>query len=101
MDKYSDEDIIAICPHGTKGECVQIGGLVIALPATPPKEEIAGHEKPNHMQMWERVSMPEELSRIKSMDEWSETPREFRQKFLRISRRSFAVGVTAFGLQQR
>ena len=25
--------------------------------------------------------MPKELSRIKSMDEWSETPREFRQKF--------------------
>ena len=25
--------------------------------------------------------MPEELSRIKSMDEWAEMPREFRQKF--------------------
>ena len=25
--------------------------------------------------------MPKELSRIKSMDEWAETPREFRQKF--------------------
>ena len=33
------------------------------------------------MQLWERVSMPEELSRIKSMDEWGEMPREFRQKF--------------------
>ena len=25
--------------------------------------------------------MPKELSRIKSMDEWAEMPREFRQKF--------------------
>ena len=33
------------------------------------------------MQLWQRISMPEELSRIKSMDEWAETPREFRQKF--------------------
>ena len=33
------------------------------------------------MQLWKRVSMPKELSRIKSMDEWAEMPREFRQKF--------------------
>jgi len=76
-----DEDIIRICPKGTSGEVVRIGDLDIALPAQPPKKEIAGYGRPNHMQLWERVSMPEELSRIKSMDEWAETPREFRQKF--------------------
>ena len=39
MDKYSDaEDIIAICPNGTKGKVVSIGGLDIALPAEPPKK---------------------------------------------------------------
>jgi len=82
MDKYSDaEDIIAICPNGTKGKVVSIGGLDIALPSEPPKKEIAGHGRPNNMQLWERVSMPKELSRIKSMDEWAEMPREFRQKF--------------------
>ena len=31
--------------------------------------------------MWERAPMPKELSRIRSMDEWSETPREFRERF--------------------
>ena len=82
MDKYSDDqDIIAICPHGTKGEVVRIGGLDIALPAQPPKKQIAGYGKPDDLQLWERVSMPKELSRIKSMDEWAEMPREFRQKF--------------------
>ena len=55
--------------------------LHIALPAQPPEEEIEGHGLPNHMQLWKRVSMPKELSRIKSMDEWAEMPREFRQKF--------------------
>ncbi len=78
---YTDEDIISICPEGTKGEVIQIGGLDIALPTQPPPEQIAGHGLPNHMQLWKRVSMPEELSRIKSMDEWAEAPREFRQKF--------------------
>ena len=75
------EDIIAICPNGTKGESVSIGGLDIVLPAQPPKKEIEGHERPVGMQLWQRTPMPQELSRIKSMDEWSEMPREFREKF--------------------
>ncbi len=33
------------------------------------------------MQVWRRIPMPKELSRIKSMDEWAEMPREFREKF--------------------
>ena len=82
MGKYSDaEDIISICPNGTKGEVVSIGGLDIALPTQPPKEEIAGYGRSNDLQLWQRVSMPEELSRIKSMDEWGEMPRDFREKF--------------------
>jgi len=72
---------ISICPNGTKGEVIEIGGLVIILPTQPPKKQISGYNKPKHMQMWTRFDMPEELSRIKSMDEWSEMPREFRQKF--------------------
>ena len=76
-----DDPAIKICPNGTEGEVIELGGILIVLPAKPSKKKIFGHEKPNHMQMWERVSMPEELSRIKSMDEWGEMPREFRQKF--------------------
>ena len=72
-----DQDVIAICPKGTKGEVLEIGGLLIALPAQPPKKEIAGYGRPDDMQLWERIPMPEELSRIKSMDEWGEMPREF------------------------
>ena len=80
IEGYEDP-AVSICPNGSKGESIELGGLLIALPAQPPKKEIAGYGRPDHMQLWERVSMPEELSRIKSMDEWGEMPREFRQKF--------------------
>jgi hypothetical protein len=76
-----EEPAISICPNGTKGERIELGGLVVILPAQPPEKEIFGHGEPVDMQLWQRVPMPKELSRIKSMDEWSETPREFRQKF--------------------
>ena len=76
-----DEPGIKICPQGTEGEVVELGGLVIVLPAVPPKKQIVGYGKANSLQVWERDAMPSELSRIRSMDEWGEMPREFRQKF--------------------
>ena len=80
IDGY-DELAVSICPKGTQGEVIELGGLLVVLPAQPPKKKIEGYGKANGMQMWQRRSMPEELSRIRSMDEWSEMPREFRQKF--------------------
>jgi hypothetical protein len=80
VDEY-DDLAISICPKGTKGEVVELGGLVIVLPAQPPEEEIEGYGRPDNLQLWQRRPMPEELSRIRSMDEWGEMPREFRQKF--------------------
>ena len=80
IEEY-EHPAIAICPKGTKGENVELGGLVVVLPSKPPKKQISGHNLPKRMQMWEKKPMPAELSRIKSMDEWLEMPREFRQKF--------------------
>jgi len=79
--KEYDEPAVKICPNGTEGEIVELGGLLICLPKRPPKKEIFGHKESNSMQVWRRVSMPQELSRIRSMDEWEEMPREFREKF--------------------
>ena len=76
-----DEPAIKICPNGSEGEIIELSGLLICIPKKPPKKQIFGYQKPKSMQMWERVSMPEELSRVKSMDEWAEMPREFREKF--------------------
>tara|TARA_R110000744_G_scaffold73544_2_gene147227 strand:+ start:1189 stop:3309 length:2121 start_codon:yes stop_codon:yes gene_type:complete len=79
--KDYEEPAVKICPKDTEGEIIELGGLLICLPKKPPKKQILGHEKPKSLQVWRRIPMPKELSRIRSMDEWSETPREFREKF--------------------
>ena len=79
--KGYDEPAIKICPNGTEGEIVELSGILVVLPSQPPKKKIEGYDAPNDMQVWQRTVMPKELSRIKSMDEWGEMPREFRQRF--------------------
>ena len=73
--------VINICPQNTSGDIIEIGGLYIQLPATPPAKQILFHDKPREMQMWQRLTVPEELLRIRSMDEWAEKPKEFRDKY--------------------
>src|SRR6056300_670796 len=80
IDGYETKGI-KIDPNGTEGEVLELHGLLVVLPKKPRRSEILFHELPKAMQMWQRLPMPEELQRIKSMDEWGEMPREFRQKF--------------------
>jgi len=80
IEEY-DEPAIKICPNGTEGEIIELGGLLICLPKRPKKKDIFGHKESDSMQVWRRLSMPKELSRIRSMDEWAEMPREFRERF--------------------
>lgn len=75
-----DTEVVKICPNGTIGDVVDIGGVLIGLPETP-KRGIEGEGLEAGMQMWKRLPMPEELSRIRSMDEWAEAPKEFRERF--------------------
>jgi hypothetical protein len=79
--KGYEEPAVCLCPNGTVGETIELGGLVIVLPKAPPKKQILFHELPRRDQKWTRRSVPSELSRIRSMDEWAETPREFREKW--------------------
>ena len=79
--KEYDDPAIKICPNGTEGEILELGGLLICLPKRPPKKEIFGYKESDSMQVWRRLPMPQELSRIRSMDEWGEMPREFRARF--------------------
>lgn len=72
---------IKICPNGTEGNVIELHGLVIVLPKEPKKSDIMFYNRPTSMQMWQRVDMPEELKRIRSMDEWYEKPKEFRDRF--------------------
>ena len=79
MDR-SDE-VIWLDPNGKKGEILELHGLDVGLPKKPARSEILFHDKPKGMQMWQRIPMPQELSRVRSMDEWFEKPSEFRKKF--------------------
>ena len=72
---------IKIDPNGTEGEAVELHGLLVVLPKKPSKSEILFHDQPKKLQLWKRTPMPEEMLRIRSMDEWLEKPSEFRNKF--------------------
>ena len=80
IDGYEAKGI-KIDPNGTEGEIMELHGLLVVLPKKPKRSEILFHEKPKAMQVWQRIAMPEELQRIRSMDEWLEKPSEFRKKF--------------------
>ena len=79
--KDYEEPAVKICPNGTEGELIELGGLLICLPKAPPKKQILGYKKSKSLQMWQRTPMPKELFRVRSMDEWSEMPRHAREKF--------------------
>ena len=72
---------IKIDPNGTEGDVIELHGLLVVLPKKPPRSQILFHDLPKAMQLWKRIPMPEELRRIRSMDEWLEKPAEFRKKF--------------------
>ena len=72
---------IKIDPNGTEGEVLELHGILVVLPKKPPRSQILFHDLPKAMQLWQRLPMPEELQRIRSMDEWLEKPTEFRKKF--------------------
>ena len=76
-----DEMVINICPDDTEGDIIEIADLLIQLPKTPSKKNILYHEKPKEEQRWARQEMPTELSRIRSMDEWYDMPKEFKAKY--------------------
>ena len=63
---YNKEyDLIVISKTGQIGEVYKIEGLFIALPKKPKHCYRRHHQKSE--QYWERVELPKELSRIKSI----------------------------------
>tara|TARA_B110000879_G_scaffold212958_1_gene312212 strand:- start:2864 stop:4981 length:2118 start_codon:yes stop_codon:yes gene_type:complete len=79
IEGYTAE-VINICPQDTEGEVVEVSELYIQLPKVPAKKDILFHDKKKEDQMWRRIDVPSELLRVRSMDEWAEKPKEFRQK---------------------
>ena len=75
------EKVIVIDPDESVGEIVELHGLPVALPKKPKKAEILFHDLPKKDQKWVRLPVPEEIRKIKSMDEWLEKPKEFIARY--------------------
>jgi hypothetical protein len=88
IEGYEDF-VINICPDGTEGEIIEIAGLFIQLPEKPEEDHILFNELPKEEQYWRRLSIPKELERIRTMDEWSEAPKEFRDRYTPYIEREF------------
>jgi hypothetical protein len=84
-----DNYVVNICPNDTGGQVTEIGGINIQLPKIPPKKEILFNDRKQSLQMWKRLSVPEELQRIRSMDEWYEMPKEFKNRFSKYIEKEF------------
>lgn len=76
-----EEPVVNICPDETEGLIVEVGDLSIQLPKAPAKNKILFHNLKKEEQYWRRQELPSDLAIISSMDEWSQTPDEFRKKY--------------------
>ena len=75
-----DYDLIVISKTGQIGEVYKIEGLFIGLPKAP-KECIQRHSDKKE-QHWERVELPKELSKIKSIFQWNDMPSDFKARWV-------------------
>lgn len=80
IEGYEDP-VVNICPNDTQGDVIVIASLIIQLPKKPAKKDILLSNLPKAKQFWSRVPMPDDLSKIRSMDEWAEQPKEFRLRY--------------------
>jgi hypothetical protein len=78
---YNDQyDVIVISKTGQIGQIVEIGKLIIALPATPDR---CFQRHPSKVeQYWEREDLPRELHKIQSIFQWNDKPKEFKDRWV-------------------
>ena len=70
----ADNDLVVISKDGTIGDVYNIEGINIALPREP-KEIDSTHNK------WVVHSVPEDLKRIKSIFDWRDMDRSFKERY--------------------
>lgn len=80
IEGYEDS-VVNICLNDTEGEVIEVYGIHIQLPKKPKKKDILFSDNKKADQRWQRISMPEDLMKIRSMDEWAEQPKEFRLRY--------------------
>jgi len=78
---YNEQyNVVVISKTGQIGQIVEIEGLFIALPATPDK--CLQRHTSKAEQYWERQDIPRELSKIQSIFQWNEKPKEFKDRWV-------------------
>jgi hypothetical protein len=87
--KGYDESVVNICPQGTAGDIIEISGLYIQLPEVPETKDILFSDLSVEQQYWRRVDPPADLMKIRSMDEWNDMPKQFKEKHTEFIRREF------------
>jgi hypothetical protein len=69
-----EHEVIVISKDGTIGEIVEIQNLSIALPSEPKKVD-------NNNNKWIPKEYPKELGRIRTIFDWEEYPKTFKDKW--------------------
>lgn len=79
-DWYNEEeDAVKICPFGTEGEIIELGGLRIQLPKKPKRSEMLFSDLPKEEQYWRRPKSPNiTTSNVDMYDEYIKE--EFRRR---------------------
>lgn len=80
--KGYDDFVVNICPDETEGEVIVLADIPIQLPKQPESKDILFNDRPKEKQFWKRTDPPADLKRIRSMDEWAEQPKEFRERYI-------------------
>ena len=80
--KGYDDFVVNICPDETEGEVIVLADIPIQLPKQPESKDILFNDRPKEQQFWKRTDPPADLKRIRSMDEWAEQPKEFRERYI-------------------
>jgi hypothetical protein len=74
---YNDQyNVIVISKTGQIGQILDIAGLQVALPPMPDKCFQRNASKKE--QYWERKETPKELTKIQSIFQWNEKPKQFK-----------------------
>ena len=76
-DRY---DIVVISRDGTLGSVYNIQGLRVGLPKF--RGDVYSLSKSERLQKWERLDYPKQLSKIKSIFQWNDMPREFKSQWV-------------------
>ena len=80
-------DIVVISKTGQIGQIVEIEGLFIALPAIP--DNCLQRHTSKAEQYWERQDLQRELSKIQSIFQWNEKPKEFKDRWVDYIEKEF------------